>query len=66
MSYADGNATIAASNIVRTLNQDDATEAKAKNPRKIELVILKNRNGRTGDKIPFSFYPLFNYFAESE
>ena len=29
MSYADGNATIAASNIVRTLNQDDATEAKA-------------------------------------
>ena len=44
----------------------NVTDAKAKNPREIELVILKNRNGRTGDKIPFSFYPLFNYFAESE
>lgn len=42
----------------------DATEAKKKEPREIELVILKNRNGRIGDKIPFAFYPLFNYFAE--
>ena len=44
----------------------NATEAKAKNPRQIELVILKNRNGRTGDKIAYSFYPLFNYFAEAD
>ena len=26
----------------------DANEAKRKDPREIELVILKNRNGRTG------------------
>lgn len=41
---------------------------KAKNgdngERKIELVILKNRNGSTGDKLGFSYYPLFNYFEE--
>ena len=33
-------------------------------PRDLQLVILKNRNGRTGDIIPFSYYPLFNYFKE--
>lgn len=42
----------------------DPTEAKKKNPREIELVILKNRNGQTGAKVPFEFYPLFNYFTE--
>ena len=43
----------------------DANEAKRKYPREIELVILKNRNGRTGDSLSFSFYPLFNYFEET-
>lgn len=43
----------------------DANEAKRKGPREIELVILKNRNGRTGDSLSFNFYPLFNYFEET-
>lgn len=43
----------------------DANEAKRKDPRKIELVILKNRNGQTGDSLSFNFYPLFNYFEET-
>ena len=43
----------------------DANEAKRKDPREIELVILKNRNGRTGGKISFDYYPLFNYFREA-
>lgn len=43
----------------------DANEAKRKDPREIELVILKNRNGRTGDSLSFNFYPLFNYFEET-
>ena len=43
----------------------DANEAKRKDPREIELVILKNRNGRTGGKIIFNYYPLFNYFREA-
>lgn len=42
----------------------DANEAKKKNPREIELVILKNRNGSTGDKLGYRYYPLFNYFEE--
>lgn len=42
----------------------DETEAKAKAPREIELVILKNRNGKTGGKIAFEYYALFNYFKE--
>lgn len=44
----------------------DPTEAKSKNPREIELVVLKNRNGKTGDKVPFEFYPMFNYFVEND
>lgn len=33
-------------------------------PRQIELKILKNRNGRTGDSLFYDYYPLFNYFKE--
>lgn len=43
----------------------DANQAKRKIPREVELVILKNRNGRTGDIIEYNYYPLFNYFTES-
>lgn len=42
----------------------NATDAKRKDPREVELVILKNRNGKTGEKITFNYYPLFNYFKE--
>lgn len=41
----------------------DVDEAKSKNPREIELVILKNRNGASG-KVEYEYYPLFNYFKE--
>lgn len=43
----------------------DVNKAKAKNPREIELVVLKNRNGATGGKVSFEYYPLFNYFTEA-
>lgn len=39
-------------------------EQKSKNPREVELVILKNRNGSAGNKISYEYYPLFNYFKE--
>ena len=42
----------------------DVDQAKSKNPREIEAVILKNRNGMTGKKVNFKFYAMFNYFAE--
>lgn len=44
----------------------DVDEAKAKNPREIEVVILKNRNGVTGKKIAYNYYTMFNYFSEGE
>ena len=44
----------------------DVNEAKREDPRKIDLVILKNRNGRTGDTIRYDYYPMFNYFEEAE
>lgn len=43
----------------------DVNAAKQRNPREIEAVILKNRNGATGGRIRFEYYPLFNYFKES-
>lgn len=42
----------------------DATAEKKKNPRTIELVILKNRNGAVGERATFAYYPLFNFFEE--
>lgn len=42
----------------------DVNEAKRRDPRRVEAVILKNRDGRTGDKVAFSYKPRFNYFAE--
>ena len=44
----------------------DSKTAKRKDPRNIELVIIKNRNGKMGDTIKMKYYPLFNYFEESE
>lgn len=43
----------------------NATEQKQKNPREIELVVLKNRNGAIGGKIAFEYYPLFNFWKEA-
>lgn len=42
----------------------DVDAAKSKNPREIELVVLKNRNGKTGSKVNYQFYAMFNYFRE--
>lgn len=42
----------------------DAEEAATKNPREIEAVILKNRNGQKGSVIPLCYYPMFNYYTE--
>lgn len=42
----------------------NVNEAKKKNPREIELVVLKNRDGETGGKLSFQYYPMFNYFRE--
>lgn len=42
----------------------NATGEKKRDPRTIELVILKNRNAAIGDGEIFSYYPRFNFFEE--
>ena len=42
----------------------NVNEAKAKNPREVELVILKNRQAKSGDTIKYFYYPMFNFFYE--
>lgn len=42
----------------------DATYAKQRNPREVELVVLKSRNSKVGERVYFKYYPLFNYFEE--
>ena len=43
----------------------DTTKLKAKYPRKIELVILKQRYGEVGTIISYDFYTKYNYFVET-
>lgn len=43
----------------------NVNEAKAKNPREIEAVILKNREAPVGDIVKYLYYPMFNHFEES-
>ena len=42
----------------------DSIEAKRKNPREIEAIVLKHRNGKVGERIAFEYYPMFNFFKE--
>ena len=41
-------------------------KAKQKNPRELILKILKNRNGKTGGEIEFTYYPQYNYFENKQ
>ena len=47
-------------------DKKDVNEEKQRNPRKIEAVILKHRNGPSGGKIKLNFYAPYNYFEEEE
>lgn len=42
----------------------DVNQAKSRYPRKVELVVLKQRYGRTGDKIEYDFRTTYNHFEE--
>lgn len=44
----------------------DADKEKQKNPRELTLKILKNRNGKTGGEIEFTYYPQYNYFENNQ
>jgi len=44
----------------------DLAKEMSQSPRKVELVVLKNRYGKSGEKIKLDFYPDHDYFAESK
>jgi len=39
-------------------------KCKHSEKRKVDAVTLKNRNGKTGGKVRFTYYSLFNYFEQ--
>lgn len=41
-------------------------DCKASSERKVEAVILKNRNGKTGGKVGFTYHSLFNCFEKDD
>lgn len=45
-------------------NADLVKKCKASAERSVEAVILKNRNGKTGGKVGFVYYSLFNCFTQ--
>lgn len=48
-------------------NKDiDFDEEKEKEPREVELVVLKNRNGETGKRVKFDYHAKYNMYEETE
>lgn len=48
----------------RNIDHQQVEDLYKADPRRIELKILKNRKGRLNEKVPFSYYPMFNLFKE--
>ena len=46
-----------------TEKRKKVSEAKSADPRKLELVVLKNRYGATGKSFYFDYYPNYDYYA---
>ncbi len=49
-----------------TDDPDSMRNAMQSDPREIELVVLKNRNGKSNTSINFEYYPRFNDFVPSD
>jgi replicative DNA helicase len=47
----------------KRVKREAIDKAKKKNPREIELVILKNRIYKTGQSVFFKYFPAFDYFT---
>ena len=41
-------------------------QMKGKSERDMEIVVLKNRNGKIGEELSFSYYAMFHHFSYSE
>lgn len=51
--------------IQKNITNEDIRNAKKETPRKIEIICLKNRNGKSSFNIDLDFYPAFNIFKDN-
>lgn len=65
MDYQEGEADKAREKRIRELMKQAVEDGKAGKPQKIQVKILKHRNGSKGDAF-LDFYPMFNYFTETQ
>lgn len=63
MDYQEGETDGARHKRLRSLMKQVIADGKAGRPQKIQVKILKNRNGSKGEA-PIDFYPMFNYFTD--
>ena len=72
MDYQEGESDGTRQKRLRGLMKQVIEDGKAGRPQKIQVKILKNRNGSKGDRngskgeAPIDFYPMFNYFTDQE
>lgn len=62
MDYQEGEADKARDKRIRELMKQAVEDGKVGKPQKIQVKVLKHRNGSKGDAY-LDFYPMFNYFT---
>lgn len=63
MDYQEGEADKAREKRIRELMRQAVEDGKAGKPQRIQVKVLKHRNGSKGDAY-LDFYPMFNYFTD--
>lgn len=65
MDYQEGEADKAREKRIRELMKQAIEDGKAGKPQRIQVKVLKHRNGSKGDAY-LDFYPMFNYFTAQQ
>lgn len=65
MDYQEGEADKTREKRLRELMKSVIADGKSGKPQKIQVKVLKNRNGSKGDTL-IDFYPMFNYFTAAK
>jgi len=65
MDYQEGESDGTRQKRLRGLMKQVIEDGKAGRPQKIQVKILKNRNGSKGEAL-LDFYPMFNYFTDKD
>lgn len=65
MDYEEGEQDKAREKRIRTMRKQNEEKKSRGEPIRVELKILKNRNGVIGEPIPFLFTARYNHFSEA-